>query len=82
MDAGIDRDIKLQRASNSFIDEFRAKLPHLLWKQPNPSHDGSIPQRRPHRWAQAAKTEKLINLVGACFEYLRGYPRITNMCTI
>lgn len=57
MDATYDRDIELQRASGELIEEFRTKLPPLLWK-----HHGSE-KRVVHRWAKAAKVEKLVLLV-------------------
>ncbi|EEQ32341.1 beta-tubulin cofactor d [Microsporum canis CBS 113480] len=57
MDATHDRDIELQRASGELIEEFRTKLPPLLWK-----HHGSE-KRVVHRWAKAAKVEKLVLLL-------------------
>ncbi|EGD96397.1 beta-tubulin cofactor d [Trichophyton tonsurans CBS 112818] len=57
MDASHDRDIELQRASGELIEEFRAKLPPLLWKHPNSG------KRVVHRWARAAKVDKLILLL-------------------
>ncbi|KAM5445614.1 hypothetical protein MaudCBS49596_007350 [Microsporum audouinii] len=57
MDATYDRDIELQRASGELIEEFRTKLPPLLWK-----HHGSE-KRVVHRWAKAAKVEKLVLLL-------------------
>lgn len=57
MDASHDRDIELQRASGELIEEFRTKLPPLLWKHPNSG------KRVVHRWARAAKVDKLILLV-------------------
>src|SRR5947207_2665161 len=57
MDAPDDRDIKLQRASGDMIKELKAKLPSLLWK----CHSQS--SKYPHRWAQSAKTDRLITLV-------------------
>lgn len=56
MDAPQDRDVQLQRASSELLEELKAKLPQLLWK--SVGHP-----RRPHRWARAIKTEKLIELV-------------------
>ncbi|EGE05622.1 beta-tubulin cofactor d [Trichophyton equinum CBS 127.97] len=57
MDASHDRDIELQRASGELIEEFRTKLPPLLWKHPNSG------KRVVHRWARAAKVDKLILLL-------------------
>ncbi|EFR03202.1 tubulin-folding cofactor D [Nannizzia gypsea CBS 118893] len=57
MDAAHDRDIELQRASGELIEEFRTKLPPLLWKHPISG------KRIVHRWARAAKVEKLILLL-------------------
>ncbi|KAK2858509.1 hypothetical protein FQN49_004661 [Arthroderma sp. PD_2] len=57
MDAAHDRDVELQRASGELIEEFRTKLPPLLWKR-----SGSE-KRVVHRWAKAAKVEKLILLL-------------------
>jgi hypothetical protein len=55
MDAPHDRDIELQRESGDLIKDLQTKLPPLLWKSASDS--------RPHRWAKAAKTDKLIALV-------------------
>ncbi|EGD90108.1 hypothetical protein H112_02581 [Trichophyton rubrum D6] len=57
MDTAHDRDIELQRASGELIEEFRTKLPPLLWKHPNSG------KRVVHRWARAVKVEKLILLL-------------------
>jgi hypothetical protein len=62
MDESDDREIKLQRASGDLVKEFSAKLPSLLWKPRNEERQ-SI--RVPRRWTQAAKAERLINLVRA-----------------
>ncbi|KAF3483493.1 tubulin-folding cofactor D [Arthroderma uncinatum] len=57
MDAAHDRDVELQRASAELIEEFRTKLPPLLWKR------AGSEKRVAHRWAKAAKVEKLILLL-------------------
>lgn len=61
MDAPHDRDIELQRVSSDFIEELKVKLPPLLWKPTQGK--SSIVTRQPRRWAQSAKTDKLISLV-------------------
>ncbi|ODH53102.1 hypothetical protein GX48_00637 [Paracoccidioides brasiliensis] len=58
MDAPIDRDIKLQRVSGDLLQDFKSKLIPLLWKL-----DTNNNERRVHRLAQVAKTERLINLL-------------------
>ncbi|GFG20907.1 tubulin-specific chaperone D [Aspergillus udagawae] len=60
MDDSDDREIKLQRASSDLVKEFSAKLPSLLWKPRNEERQ-SI--RVPRRRTQAAKAERLINLL-------------------
>ncbi|KAK2739004.1 hypothetical protein FQN55_009661 [Onygenales sp. PD_40] len=62
MDAPQDRDVALQRASGDLIQEFKTKLPPLLWKSPK-TEAISNATRRPHRWAQAVKTDRLISLL-------------------
>ncbi|GIJ86129.1 hypothetical protein Asppvi_005003 [Aspergillus pseudoviridinutans] len=60
MDDSDDREIKLQRASGDLVKEFSAKLPSLLWKPRNEERQSN---RVPRRWTQAAKAERLINLL-------------------
>lgn len=60
MDAAEDRDIKFQRASADLIKDLSENLPSLLWK--SRVHNGQNIQVA-RRWAQAAKTERLISLV-------------------
>ncbi|EAW13059.1 small nuclear ribonucleoprotein U)1a,U)2b [Aspergillus clavatus NRRL 1] len=60
MDEAEDKEIKLQRASGDLISEFSAKLPGLLWK---PRVENGQETQVLRRWTQAAKTERLINLL-------------------
>lgn len=62
MDESDDTEIKLQRASGDLVKEFSAKLPSLLWK---PQNEEGQSIRVPRRWTQAAKAERLVNLVRA-----------------
>ncbi|DAA79608.1 TPA_exp: putative Tubulin-specific chaperone D [Trichophyton benhamiae CBS 112371] len=73
MDAVHDRDIELQRASGELIEEFRTKLPPLLWKHPNSG------KRVVHRWARAAKVEKLILLLDPFQEWPQLYGSVTKI---
>ncbi|KAL1967896.1 hypothetical protein VTN77DRAFT_2313 [Rasamsonia byssochlamydoides] len=69
MDAPDDRDIKLQRASGDLLKEFEEKLHPLLWKSRSQSGQakGVV-----HRWAQAPKTKRLIELL----EHFQEWPQL------
>ncbi|RHZ73935.1 hypothetical protein CDV55_103407 [Aspergillus turcosus] len=60
MDESDDTEIKLQRASGDLVKEFSAKLPSLLWK---PQNEEGQSIGVPRRWTQAAKAERLVNLL-------------------
>lgn len=54
-----DEDIKLQKVSGTFIQEFREKLPSLLWQKTTDKQGN----RRVHRWVYANKKKQLVSLV-------------------
>lgn len=66
MDAAEDRDIKFQRASGDLIKDLTESLPSLLWK-PQTANGQDVQIVR--RWAQAAKTERLISLLESFQEW-------------
>lgn len=77
MDAGADRDLKLQKASGTLIEEFRTRLPLLLYKNSH-KHDDSqndVAPRRVHRWCPSAKAERLALSVccNCCSRYLEAW---------
>ncbi|KAF7158423.1 hypothetical protein CNMCM5623_003426 [Aspergillus felis] len=73
MDDSDDREIKLQRASGDLVKEFSSKLPSLLWK---PRNEERQTIRVPRRWTQAAKAERLINLVTLQLEPFQEWPQL------